>query len=146
MNLRGARCLLNIKNKQILSRKTTTTTNLAVSVSPSSLSSSLSNNSSQLSASPAPLNNSQSYRLTFADLNERLFACLLSNFSCKLVENFLTSKAGNNKHLLQTGFIRKQKLDNAFSFVSIANERNEATTVNNSGNFFRVSKYNYTPY
>jgi hypothetical protein len=78
----------------------------------------------------------QHYFLNYSDLNERLFSCLLSNFSCKLVENFLKtssflkskdafdadSTALNENFLLKTGFIRKQKVDKSFSFINVVNE------------------------
>lgn len=181
-NFRGAQCLLNIKNKQILSRKTTSNlmrlasvattpqpdktelagitvsinggvgsncSSLSSSVSPSSASSTASSSSSRLkprklqkyNSYSHPVNNAvgepktQSYLLTYSDLNERLFSCLLSNFSCKLVENFLRTNAclkakeSNSESgmapeslLLSTGFIRKQKFDKSFSFVNVANE------------------------
>jgi hypothetical protein len=222
-NFRGAKCLLNIKNKQILNKKTNGTSNLlklasvvpisngiknnpvatdsgAPNVLPitvsintngigsncSSLSSSISPSASSTSSStnsikgPSRLkprkiqkfnsytngtatqtsdentsssSSYQSYLITYSDLNERLFSCLLSNFSCRLVDNFLktssilktkdlneslntTSSNGeqgvaNEQFLLKTGFIRKQKLDKSFSFINILNERTTNIANNN---------------
>jgi hypothetical protein len=155
-NYKAAKCLLNIKNKQILNRKTTTTTNLLAknspikstslgssSLSPPSSTSSLSNNkpdllkstSSNGSGSSCSTNN---YNLSYSDLNEKLFSCLLSNFSCKLVDTFLNSQA--NLHQLQnTGFIRKQKLDKSFTFINILNE--PVTNINQISSPNKKSKH-----
>ena len=55
-----------------------------------------------------------------------MFSCLLSNFSCQLVDNFLNNSSSNDldaaQALLKTGFIRKQKLDKSFTFINIRNE------------------------
>jgi hypothetical protein len=53
--------------------------------------------------------------IQYADLNERLFSCLLSNFSCQLVNQFLTTQS------IHTGFIRKHKHNKSFTFVNITN-------------------------
>jgi len=230
-NFRGAKCLLNIKNKQILNRKTNGTSNLlrlvsvpisnqskntdnatvtnasgplgsitvsivntntngggvgsncsslSSSISPSASSTTSSTNSikgsttrlkprkiqkfssytngttathisdeitNSQSSSSSTSASSQNYLISYSDLNERLFSCLLSNFSCKLVDNFLktssilkakdlnesslkmmtSSSNGDNgvasdNFMLKTGFIRKQKLDKSFSFINIINE------------------------
>jgi hypothetical protein len=65
------------------------------------------------------------YSVQFSDLNERLFACLLSNFSCQLVENFLV-KNSTSRSLASTGFIRKKKSDKSFQFFNIV--KNETTS------------------
>ena len=155
-NYKAAKCLLNIKNKQILNRKTTTTTNLLVknspikstslgssSLSPPSSTSSLSNNKPDLLKSTSSNGSgsscsTNSYNISYSDLNEKLFSCLLSNFSCKLVDTFLNSQA--NLHQLQnTGFIRKQKLDKSFTFINISNEPS-SVTINNSNQISSPNK------
>lgn len=55
--------------------------------------------------------------IKFSDLNERLFACLLSNFSCQLVESFLKN---SSQALPSSGFIRKKKNDKSFQYIKIA--------------------------
>lgn len=59
--------------------------------------------------------------IQFFDINERLFACLLSNFSCQLVENFLKN---SNNNLTSTGFIRKKKTDKSFQYIEIHKNEN----------------------
>ena len=168
-NFKGAQCLLNIKKKQILNRKTTTTTlnklispactapisiklpgehqqnsgsntpSISSSISPSSTSS-LSNYDNKHKKSPRKTPeasesslddfNSNNYAISYFDLNERLFSCLLSNFSCQLVENFLNNNSSNEldaQVLLKTGFIRKQKLDKSFTFINILNESSSSS-------------------
>jgi hypothetical protein len=76
------------------------------------------------------------YAVQFCDLNERLFACLLSNFSCKLVENFLIKNSHTNA-LTSTGFIRKKKSDKSFQFINIfknENQVNNNSSVDSSNN------------
>lgn len=62
--------------------------------------------------------------IQFSDLNERLFACLLSNFSCQLVESFLKN---SSQALPSSGFIRKKKSDKSFQFIKIAKNNEPAT-------------------
>lgn len=92
-----------------------------------------SNSSSSSSASSTPILNtsanthSDSLHINFSDLNDKLFLCFLSNFSCKLVENFLANTTVNttpNTSLISTnsGFIRKHKFDKSFSYVNLVNE------------------------
>jgi hypothetical protein len=252
-NFRGAKCLLNIKNKQILNRKTNGTSNLlrlasvpianqskntdnatttvtnvngplgitvsivntngvgggvgsncsslSSSISPSASSTTSSTNSikgsttrlkprkiqkfssynsngttathisdeitnSQSSSSSSASTSAQNYFISYSDLNERLFSCLLSNFSCKLVDNFLKTgsilkakdlnegslKTSNgdsgvvsDNFMLKTGFIRKQKWDKSFSFINIINE---PTSINNHNLQLdqQISKLNFSSY
>ena len=61
--------------------------------------------------------------IQFCDLNERLFSCLLSNFSCNLVDSFLKN---SGQTLTSTGFIRKKKSDKSFQYVSIQKQESPA--------------------
>jgi len=75
---------------------------------------SCSNNYNQLLVQ-AETTSSANY-IKFCDLNERLFNCLLSNFSSNLVDSFLKK---TDQALTSTGFIRKKKIDKSFQYVSI---------------------------
>ncbi|CAF1022984.1 unnamed protein product [Brachionus calyciflorus] len=67
--------------------------------------------------------------IQFSDLNDKLFLCLLSNFSCKLVDNFLHSTNNNLNLFNKTGFIRKHKMDKSFSYITQM-ENTEFKTIN----------------
>jgi hypothetical protein len=60
----------------------------------------------------------ESIDLAYSDLNERLFSCFLSNFSCNLSEFFLNSQSSS---INTFGFIRKHAKDASFSFMNIVN-------------------------
>lgn len=103
-----------------------------------------SNTKTVLTSPLLPSNLNQDYCITYSDLNEKVFSCLLSNYSCKLVESFLTSSttaacqptnentqnqstagttaAASTHQLYKTGFIRKNKRDKSFSYINIINE------------------------
>jgi hypothetical protein len=150
VSFKVARYFLNIKNKQQLNRKvsrldmnnspnsSSSSSNTSTTSSINSTSSSMSSNNSSSPIgptmnnpiSPNPLHTTTNFSITYDDLNERLFACLLSNFACKLTNNFLFNNTTNNgdpsenvssECLKNTGFIRKNKSDKAFSFVEIVN-------------------------
>lgn len=85
----------------------------------------LSNSSSSSTSSTPIINTSNSESnlipIHFSHLNDKLFLCFLSNFSCKLVENFLHTTNNLNQsqlNLNSAGFIRKHKIDNSFSYVT----------------------------
>lgn len=90
----------------------------------------LCNSSTSSSTSGTPIVNisdseSNLVPIHFADLNEKLFLCFLSNFSCKLVENFLYITNNLNQsqlNLNSAGFIRKHKIDHSFSYVTNESE------------------------
>lgn len=96
----------------------------------SSYSKNLCNSSSSSSASSTPIVNTSDFEsnpiaINFADLNDKLFLCFLSNFSCKLVENFLYITNNLNQsqlNLNSAGFIRKHKFDNSFSYITNESE------------------------
>jgi hypothetical protein len=138
-NFKGAQSLYNIKRKQMMNKKTGTAVGRLLSpISINSRSSNKMNRSASSSGTTSPSmssispsssncmsNNNTLVDVTspneadliqFADLNERLFACLLSNFSCQLVEAFLKNC---NQSLSSSGFIRKKKNDKSFQFIRI---------------------------
>jgi hypothetical protein len=56
--------------------------------------------------------------LSYYDLNERLFTCFLSNFSCQLAENFIKSL-----HEYHISYIRKSNLNDYFSYIEISKQQ-----------------------
>ena len=58
--------------------------------------------------------------LSYYDLNERLFTCFLSNFSCQLAENFIKSL-----HEYHVSYIRKSNLNDYFSYIEISKDTSE---------------------
>ena len=105
-------------------------TPISISTTSSSSSSTSSSSSSSSSSTPSILlmtttNASNDYSIKYNDLNERLFSCLLSNFSCQLVDQFLATQ-------FHTGFIRKQKENKSFTFINIFNNNNNINNNNNN--------------
>jgi hypothetical protein len=96
--------------------------------------------------SSATMLNEDTFMLDYDDLNERLFACFLSNLSCKLVEQFLNSF--NNQHnassksanglesdvTFKSGFIRKKHTDSSFTYVNMRMNEQEDDACENSNN------------
>lgn len=77
-----------------------------------------------------PVSNS-AYSIQFCDINERLFSCFLSNFSCQLVDDFLKN---SSQTLTSTGFIRKKKSDKSFQFVNIVKNEESSCDLDRSVN------------
>ena len=143
-NFKAAQCLLNTHKRTHpynTSRKTLVT---------SSSSLLLSNYNSTSNKTPTSANNNSANHelISYTELNERLFACLLCNFSCQLVDNFLhtnplptppaiaikTSSARQRDPTLlkTTGFIRKQQSDQSFVFMSVASSSSASASSSSS--------------
>ena len=71
------------------------------------------NNKSALSES-SPL------EIAYSDLSEKLFSCILSNYSCELSNYFLDSANGDTVETF--GFVRKHGADKSFSLVTLDSE------------------------
>jgi hypothetical protein len=135
-NFIGSQFLLQ---NQLTINKTTTKTSNKLKSSPISTISSTETSSLTTSSasSPSPLTISQSPRtlnkisnfvqIEPNDVNEPLFNWLLSNFCCKLTDDFISCYSKSTK---TTGFIRKRFNDKSFSFCNISNGPSGGLEVN----------------